>query len=141
MKLFSFGVIFGPLPAKIGGWDELGKTDRCEVGSTEGGGRRALLRGGGGGDFVRSLNGQSVPTETGSNVRSAMKWPPSRLLSLSSECVSVSVCVGLFSPKTSPKISEHILSLWECFPFFSLFKIAPVVQLEAAFQSWWDHES
>lgn len=57
-----------------------------------------------------------------------------------SVCLSVCVCVGLFSPKTSPKISEHILSLWECFPFFSLFKIAPVVQLEAAFQSWWDHE-
>lgn len=103
--------------------------------------KESVIEGRGGGIFVRSLNGQSVPTETGSNVRSAMKWPPSRLLSLSSECVSVSVCVGLFSPKTSPKISEHILSLWECFPFFSLFKIAPVVQLEAAFQSWWDHES
>lgn len=45
-------------------------------------GRGTLLRVGG--YFFWNLNGQPVPTEAGSNVRSAMKWPPAHSVASSS---------------------------------------------------------
>lgn len=111
MKLFLVGVIFGPLPAKIGGWDELGKTDRCEVGSTEGGGRRALLRGGGdffSGVLMVSLSPQRLAQMSGqlwSDLHPACcLYPPS---------VCLSVCVlDYFHPKPHQKY-QNIFCLYE----------------------------
>lgn len=107
MKLFLFSVIFGPLPAKIGGWDELGKTDRCEVGRTEGGGRRALLRGGVGGRIFSgvlmvSLSPQRLAQMSGqlwSDLHPACcLYPPS---------VCLSVCVlDYFHPKPHQKYQD-----------------------------------
>lgn len=87
------------------------------------------------GDIFWSLNGQSVPTETGSNVRSAMEWPPS--CSLSSSFVRVHVCVAQklnpFYPNPIWNIRIHwVWFIWR-YDFFTdiLFQMAPVLWL------WW----